>query len=137
MTTGDIFQNWWPFGIVQGLNKPGLLDQSPLRKFIAKFFSEHGYEYKRLVSFLGVDGTNGNTEIFNETLSDTDKLNAIMTSSAIPFAFVHPNWNFEGRDIVGMDGGTVWMFDTAGALKRCQEVVDDDSKITVDVIGCF
>lgn len=137
LTTDDIFKNWWPLGIVQGLNKYGLVDQSPLRKFIEKFFNEHSFEYKRLVSFLGVDGITGNTEIFNETLSDQDKLNGIMTSSAIPFVFVSQHWNYHGQDIVGLDGGTVWMFDVAGALKRCQEVVDDDSKITVDVVGCF
>lgn len=114
-----------------------MVNTAPLRAFIKKFFDEHNYEFKRRVSFLGVNGINGNTEIFNETLSDADKINGIMTSSAIPFAFMTQKWNYNGENIVGLDGGTVWMFDVSGAIKRCQEVVDDDSKITVDVIGCF
>lgn len=96
-----------------------MVDQSPLRTYIKNYFDQYGYDFKRLVSFLGVNGINGNTEIFNETLSDTDKINGIMTSSGIPFVFVPQYWNYNGEDIVGIDGGTVWMFDAAGAIRRC------------------
>lgn len=113
-----------------------MVNTSPLRDFVKNFFDKRGYDFKRRVSFLGVDAITGNAETFNETLSNSDKINGIMTSSAVPFAFMSQHWNFEGRDIVGIDGGSVWMFDVSGAIKRCQEIVDDDSKITVDVVGC-
>lgn len=114
-----------------------MVNTSPLRDFIKKFFDEYGYDYKKRVSFLGVDAITGTAETFNETLSNEDKINGIMTSSAIPVGFVTQHWEFNGHTIAGVDGGTAWMFDVAGAVKRCQEIVDDDSKITVDVIGCF
>jgi len=114
-----------------------MVDTSPLRKFIKHFFDSTTYEYKRKVAFLGVDASNGNVEIFNETLSNEDKINAIMTSSAIPVGFTTQHWKFNGRTIAGVDGGTAYMFDIAGAVNRCLEVVDDESKVTVDVVGCF
>ena len=73
---------------------------------------------------------------FNESLSNEDKINTVMTSSAIPVGFVTQHWDYDGHTIAGVDGGTAYMFDIAGAINRCQEIVDDDSKITVDVIGC-
>jgi hypothetical protein len=36
-----------------------------------------------------------------------------------------------------MDGGTVWNTNLVSAVQRCREVVDDDSKIIVDIIECF
>jgi hypothetical protein len=128
---------WWPFGFVSGLNRFGMVDTSPLRAFIKKFFDSTTYEYKRKTAFLGVDMVNGDIDSFNETLSDEDKINAVMTSSAIPIAFTTQHWDYNGHTIAGVDGGTAYMFDIAGAVNRCQELVDDDSKITVDVIGCY
>jgi len=78
---------WKPLGLIQGLDKTGLVNTSPLRNFMTEYFNKRGYEFKRKVSFLGVDASTGNTLRFNETLSDNDKINAAMTSSAIPTAF--------------------------------------------------
>ena len=136
MSTDKIFKMWWPLGLIQGLDKTGLVNTSPLRDFMSNYFGERGYEYKRKVSFLGVDAATGDTLRFNETLSDTDKINAAMTSSAIPTAFEAQKWNFDGQNVVGVDGGVAWGVDLASAIQRCQEVVDDDSKITVDAVMC-
>ena len=35
-----------------------------------------------------------------------------------------------------MDGGTVWNTNLVSAVERCREVVDDDSKITLDILVC-
>ena len=35
-----------------------------------------------------------------------------------------------------MDGGAIWMIDIESAIRRCQEEVEDDSQIIVDVIMC-
>jgi len=114
-----------------------MVNTDPLRKFIKKFFDEHGYEFKRKVAFAGVDSVNGNYVIFNETLSNEDKINGVMTSSAIPFAFKRQDWNFDGSMLYGIDGGSVWNINIASAIQRCHELVDDDTKITVDTIDCF
>lgn len=36
-----------------------------------------------------------------------------------------------------MDGGTVWNTNLVSAVQRCREKVDDDSKITIDIVVCF
>jgi len=35
-----------------------------------------------------------------------------------------------------MDGGTVWNTNLVSVVLRCRDLVDDDSKITVDIILC-
>lgn len=35
-----------------------------------------------------------------------------------------------------MDGGTVWNVNIDSAVKQCLTIVDDESKITVDVVVC-
>jgi len=35
-----------------------------------------------------------------------------------------------------MDGGTVWNTNLVSAVQRCREIVDDDSKIILDIIVC-
>lgn len=35
-----------------------------------------------------------------------------------------------------MDGGTTWNVNIASAINGCLEVVDDESKITVDILIC-
>jgi hypothetical protein len=39
--------------------------------------------------------------------------------------------------VAGIDGGSVWNLNLATAIQRCQEIVDDDSQITLDIIDCF
>jgi len=60
-----------------------------------------------------------------------------MSSSAIPFAFPSQHWEFEGSNLVAMDGGSVWNINLASAVQRCQEIVgEDESKITIDILDC-
>lgn len=35
-----------------------------------------------------------------------------------------------------MDGGTVWNTNLVSAVDRCMELVDDSSKIIIDIILC-
>jgi hypothetical protein len=35
-----------------------------------------------------------------------------------------------------MDGGTIWNVNLVTAADRCREIVDDDSKIIMDIILC-
>jgi hypothetical protein len=48
----------------------------------------------------------------------------------VPFIF--PYVEFEDKVLI--DGGSVWNLDIVSAVERCRELVDDDSKIFVDVI---
>ena len=69
--------------------------------------------------------------VFNETTSDPAK--AVASSASIPFIFPHQVWS---EDVVCMDGGTVWNTNLASAIHRCEEIVDDHSQITLDVLIC-
>ena len=114
-----------------------MVDTSPLRKFLTDFFKSHGEEYKRKVAFSAVNAADGNYEIFDESLGLNDKVNAVMSSAAIPFAFPSQHWEFEGSNLVAMDGGSVWNINLASAVQRCQEIVgEDESKITIDILDC-
>jgi predicted acylesterase/phospholipase RssA len=128
---------WSPLGLVQGITEYGMVDTSPLRKFLTNFFKSHGEEYKRKVAFSAVNAADGNYEIFDESLGLNDKVNAVMSSAAIPFAFPSQHWEFEGSNLVAMDGGSVWNINLASAVQRCQEIVgEDESKITIDILDC-
>lgn len=128
---------WSPLGLVQGPLQYGMVDTSPLRNFLSNYIHDKGVTYHRKAAFSAVNANNGNYEIFNETLSEADKVNAVMSTSAIPFAFPSQHWQFNGAQLNAIDGGSVWNINIASAINRCKEVVgDDESKITVDIIDC-
>ncbi len=45
-----------------------------------------------------------------------------------------PQTFFKGK--VHVDGGPAYGVDVVSAVSRCREIVDDDSKIVLDVILC-
>jgi len=58
---------------------------------------------------------------------------AAKSSASIPFVF--PPTHFKNRGTF-MDGGTVYNVNMEAAVRQCMELVDDESKITVDVYIC-
>ena len=56
-----------------------------------------------------------------------------MASASIPLVFPPFHWD-DGK--VYMDGGTVYNINVEAAIQQCMEVVDDESKIIVDVFIC-
>jgi predicted acylesterase/phospholipase RssA len=78
---------WSPLGLVQGITEYGMVDTSPLRNFLTEYYKRVGDTYHRKVAFSAVNAADGNYEIFDENLSTEDKINAVMSSAAIPFAF--------------------------------------------------
>ena len=81
-----------------------------------------------------VDANTGAYVTFNETTKDLSK--AILSSSSIPFVFPSQPWEIEGAKMVGIDGGTAWGTNLVSVVQRCRELVDSDSKITVDIVVC-
>ena len=72
----------------------------------------------------------GTFHVFNETIYDPAK--ATMSSGSIPLAFPQVKWQKE--DWFMGDGGAMHTFNIVSAIQRCRELVDDDSKISLDVI---
>lgn len=55
-----------------------------------------------------------------------------MASGSIPTVF--PPRYFQGQYF--MDGGTTWNVNISSAINGCLSMVDDESKITVDILIC-
>ena len=55
-----------------------------------------------------------------------------MSSASIPFIFPHRNLD----DMTLVDGGVAYGTNLISAVEKCMKVVDDHSKITMDIIIC-
>ena len=81
-----------------------------------------------------VDSNSGNFESYTEIDTPvSDIAHAVVSSSSIPLVFP-PHKHFAGK--VYIDGGSAYGVDIVSAVARCRELVDDDSKIILDVILC-
>jgi predicted patatin/cPLA2 family phospholipase len=69
---------------------------------------------------------------FDETTPMEELPKAVRSSSSIPGVF--PPQHLE--DHLLMDGGTVWNTNLISAVEKCMELVDDESKITLDIAVC-
>ena len=81
-----------------------------------------------------VDSNTGNFESFTEVETSIDDFShSVVASASIPVIFP-PHKHFPGK--VHIDGGTAYGVDLVSAVARCREIVDDDSKIILDVVLC-
>ena len=122
----------WPLGIAEGLfMRSGIFDISPGITWIKKQFGDK--TVKRKISLASVDANNADyiATDYNATYTQPDDLiESAFASSALPGIF---DPVVRGEQIL-IDGGTVWNLDVASAIRRCKEVVEDDSDIIVDMI---
>lgn len=124
--------NWKPLGIITGLRKhSGVLNTAPLGEYLRDFMEEHDWTFKRRMMVSAVDVNSGAYRVYSERTDDPVK--AVLSSSAIPFVFPNQEWP---THYFAMDGGSVWNLNLVSAVQRCREIVDDDSKITIDIIVC-
>ena len=76
----------------------------------------------------------GEVTIFNQDNLDwKDVAKAAVASASIPTVFPPFIWE-DGR--LFMDGGTIRNVNTLSAIEQCKQLVDDESKITIDVMVC-
>lgn len=108
--------------------KKGLYDTSPLRDFIEEYFKNRTIH--RLVHFNSVDAITGDIVGFDESIDKETLVTGLLGSTAVPFFFPPVPY----KDKLLMDGGVAWNLDIASAVKKCRLLVDDDSKIVLDVI---
>ena len=67
---------------------------------------------------------------FDEKTPLEDFADVILASASIPMVF--PSVPY--KDHLLMDGGTVWNTNLVSAVDKCKELVDDDSKIILDIV---
>lgn len=126
---------FWPGGLLEGLfYKSGLVDNTPLIDFVNEQTS--GRKVARKVSYAATDTDNADYYVMDYNVSDTlpdDYVQAAIASSSIPAVFEHVQR--DGRTLI--DGGMLWNVDIPSAVRRCKEIVDDDTDIIIDIVSCF
>ena len=133
LKTSEVWQNW-TLSIAEGLTmKGGLLDNSPLSKKL-KDVSSTFTSYGRRVTLGAGDVNSGEFHVFTQkNVAINELYRAAVASASIPAVF--PPYNWEGVGLF-MDGGTINNVNIQGAIDQCLEMVNDESKITVDVFIC-
>ena len=134
LTTPDVWKEW-PWGLTEGLlTERGIVDNSPLLAYLDQHIHEKFSDYGRKVSISAANVNTGEYTTFDQTNTDFSVIqNAAVSSASIPAIF--PNFQWEGKGVF-MDGGTVYNINVESAIQQCLDVVDDESKIILDVLIC-
>jgi hypothetical protein len=86
--------------------------------------------FHRLIHINSVDAISGDIVSFDEKDAMHKFIIGLQGSTAVPFVFLPVPF----EDKLLMDGGVVWNLDVASAILKCKEIVDDNSKIFIDII---
>eukprot|EP01017_Pseudomicrothorax_dubius_P032677 TRINITY_DN42_c0_g1_i2.p1 TRINITY_DN42_c0_g1~~TRINITY_DN42_c0_g1_i2.p1 ORF type:complete len:385 (+),score=117.56 TRINITY_DN42_c0_g1_i2:82-1155(+) len=120
----------WKLGVAQGLlHEKGLYNTQPLRDLLAQYIT---CEWKRKISLLATNLDSAETNVFylDETEDCQASIERLMGSSALPIYF--PYIPFDNTTYI--DGAAIVSIDFGTAIKRCKEIVDDESDIVIDAI---
>ncbi len=127
----DILVNWGFPGPLQGLfSKPSFFDNSPELEFVERKFREVGGKVRRHFTFGIVDAQTGAYIAKNQDTNGSLIPHYIVASSSVPGIF---RYILEGSHVL-IDGGTINNLNLRGGIEECHKIVDNDSKITIDVI---
>lgn len=118
----------WPGGYAQAiLFEPALYDTRPLKAFVT---SKTTKGINRPFTVGSTSLNTGNFKNYDETIGNSNLVEAVMSSAAPPFFF--PYQLFQG-DVMA-DGGCLINLDVFEAINKCYKIVNDYSKITVDLL---
>ena len=113
LTSDDVYKNWWPLSVVQGVMfHSGIFNNQPLTDYLTELMLPK-LPFKRKYMISAVDINTGSYHVFNES-SNTDYVKQVISSASIPFVFPHQHWPKE--HLVLMDGGTVWNTNMVSAI---------------------
>lgn len=125
----SVMRNWIPLGPIQGvLWETALFDSSPLKGTLASKFAGG---IKRNITVGATNLQHGTLGLFNESIGDTNMVEACLSSSSIPCIF--PMQHFEGEYWV--DGGVKMNVNPFDAILRCLDVAAEQD-IILDVVYC-
>lgn len=108
-----------------------MADNAKLKKVFGDVLGDH--PFKRKLSIASVELNAGQVILFDESLTMEERVDAIISSSAVPFAF--PFEIIDGQALV--DGSLFSTISIGDPIARCREEVENDSDIIVDVIMCY
>ena len=110
------------------------MDNGPLLRYLTDQLYNFPEGAKRRISLGAVNVETGEFEVFDQTNTVfQDFPRAAVASSSIPGVFPPHVW--KGRGIF-MDGGTVYNTNMTSAIQQCLDMVDDETKITIDLMVC-
>lgn len=128
---GDIYKNWFPLGIIQGLTKESLYNTKIYQENLEKLFK--GRTLKKQLIIGATNANNGQYRYFDEESFAKQKFtDAILASSAFPVVF-------QPRDYLGStyyDGLLKRSVDFITAINKCKDLGFEEQDIVLDIILC-
>eukprot|EP00817_Percolomonadidae_sp_ATCC50343_P001907 CAMPEP_0117427274 /NCGR_PEP_ID=MMETSP0758-20121206/7161_1 /TAXON_ID=63605 /ORGANISM="Percolomonas cosmopolitus, Strain AE-1 (ATCC 50343)" /LENGTH=257 /DNA_ID=CAMNT_0005212825 /DNA_START=177 /DNA_END=950 /DNA_ORIENTATION=- len=130
---GDIYNQWFPGGVVEGLMiKKGIFDSSPERTFIKKHIQPERYATTNRTLLAGTTELSSNRFIiYNNSEPIGIFAQALKASSAVPGVFEPEVIN--GKPYT--DGGSIHMSTVSSAIAACKDKYPH-KKVKVDVVLC-
>ena len=128
MTNSDVWSYWPGFEPYQALmEKPSVLDSSPLKRTLEKQFANAEYKIYHKVVTGAVDIETGETVVTDfDHLADNEYTLGILSSASVPVAF--PNTVLRNRRLADpLTSG--WNVNMISAIDKCKEIIKDESKI--------
>lgn len=121
----DVYINW-PMGKFQGLfYESGVYNNGPLKKLVKGLITTTAQRNFT----VGTTNLNaGEINRFDETFPDI--VSTVIASSSAPYVF--PTHDING--VTYSDGGDTVNLDIFSAIERCQQLVEDDRDIVMDMI---
>ena len=129
----EIWQTWDEGFLMGCLTEHGCLDDSPALNFLDETLKKFPDGYKRRVTLASGNANNGEFTTFDQTNTDFSELHqAALASGSIPGVFPPQLY----KNAVFVDGGTIYDVNVISAVEQCLEIVDDMSKIIIDIAIC-
>lgn len=129
-TTADLFSFYTPM-ILAPFKHNSMADFSPCMEVLRKTLADRPFQRK--VSLLTCDLNTAQPLILDETMSNEERIELIIASASIPFAF-QPR---EIEDMFLVDGGMFSNVAIGDPIERCREEGFADEDIIVDVLLCY
>jgi len=136
LTNDGVWKYWPGFEPYQALfNHTSLLDSSPLFETINEKFDTHNRTIHRNLITAAVNVETGGIEVqdFDDLTGDLYST-AVLASASVPFVFPYTKLNGKYQ----MDALSCgWNVNMISAINKCLEIVDDPSKIILDVMTMY
>ena len=129
-TTADLFHFYSPIFLAPFQHK-SLADLSPFNDVLAGILGDK--EFARKLSLMVCDLNKAQPLIVDETLTMEERVELILSSASIPFAF--PPHQID--DMFLVDGGTFSNVAIGDPIERCREEGYADRDIIIDVLLCY
>ena len=118
--------------LLQPLLKDSVVDNREFRSYISEMLGDR--EFQRGLSFIATDLISGQPVVFDETISNEERVDALIASTSIPMIF--PPKDIDNYSFA--DGAVFSTVSLGDLIARCREDgVESDEDIIVDILLCY